>query len=202
MQKKDRKIKDVFRDVVTVLRFVKEISAKYLVIAGFYTIIDILAPFINLFFMSIIIDKLVQKSSHREIFDIVIVMVLLNVLVYVIKALLNKSKKVEERYIEDKTKERIVKTAVSLPYEILEAKGTQELLRTAEEGCKSNGGVQSLCNDICSALGGVFLFVYSLVVCSNLFLVRQDVHIEGGMGILVNSPLGLCLFVFLESTYG
>lgn len=195
MQKKDRKIKDVFRDVVTVLRFVKEISAKYLVIAGFYTIIDILAPFINLFFMSIIIDKLVQKSSHREIFDIVIVMVLLNVLVYVIKALLNKSKKVEERYIEDKTKERIVKTAVSLPYEILEAKGTQELLRTAEEGCKSNGGVQSLCNDICSALGGVFLFVYSLVVCSNLFLVRQDVHIEGGMGILVNSPLGLCLFV-------
>ena len=195
VKKKDKKMKGTFRDILSVLGFVKKISAKYFVIAGLFTITDTIAPFINLFFMSIIIDKLVQKSTSKDIFAIVAVMVLINVLVYVIKALLNKSKKVEERYLDDKTKERIVKTAVSLPYEILEAKDTQELLRSAEEGCKSNGGVQSLCNDICSALGGVVLFVYSLIVCSNLFLVRQDFHVEGVLGVLVNSPLGLCLFV-------
>lgn len=195
LQKKDTKIKGTFRDVVSIMRFVKEISIKYFVIAGFYTIIDTLAPFINLFFMSIIIDKLVQKSNKREIYVIVIIMVLLNILVYVIKALLNKNKKVEERYIEDQTQERIVKTAVSLPYEILETKETQELLRIAEEGCKSNGGLQFLCNDICSAVGGVFLLVYSLIVCSNLFWIKHNVYIESGMGILVNSPLGLALFV-------
>ena len=195
LQKKDKKLRFSFRDFVSVLRFVKMLSAKYLVIAGFYTIIDTLAPFINLFFMSIIIDQLVQKSTPGEIFNIVIVMILLNVLINITRALLNKSKKVEERYLEDKTKERIVKTAVSLPYEILEKKETQELLRTAEEGCKSNGGIQSLCNDIYSAIGGVILFVYSLIVCSNLFLIKQDIHIEDGMGILINSPLGLCLIV-------
>lgn len=195
LQNKDKKVKGIFRDIVSVLHFVKKISTKYFVIAGLYTIIDTISPFINLFFMSIIIDNLVQKSTQKEIFDIVIIMVLSNVFVYVVKALLNKSKKVEERYLDDKTKELIVKTAVSIPYEILEAKDTQELLRTAEEGCKSNGGVQSLCSDIWSALGGVFLFVYSLIVCSNLFLVRQDVYVQGGVGILVNSPLGLCLLV-------
>ena len=70
LQKKDKKIRGTFRDMVSVLRFVKEISAKYLVVAGFYTIIDTLAPFINLFFTSIIIDKLVQKSTQREIFEL------------------------------------------------------------------------------------------------------------------------------------
>lgn len=49
LQKRNKKIKGTFRDVFSILQFVKEISMKYFVIAGFYTIIDTLAPFINFF---------------------------------------------------------------------------------------------------------------------------------------------------------
>lgn len=190
---KDSTIKDTLR----IMKMVNNMRPSYIPLITFQALIAAVLPFISIIYGSKIIDGIVTRESKDIIISYVVIMVSLNLSFGLILTALDKKRKVDEQYIVKMNMAKLSEKSLCLDYEILEKKKTLELLKKAEDGSNSSGGLSGLCNHVVNLLQRVFSIIYALVLSIELFR-KADMGESAWLMKFMNSPISsIVLFALI-----
>ncbi|MDP4090909.1 MAG: ABC transporter ATP-binding protein [Bacillota bacterium] len=186
----------VLRDTLRIIKMVNSTLPSYIPLITIQTLIAAALPFVNILYGSKIIDGITAREDKNTLFSYVIMMVTLNLVLGLLRTVLDKKRLVDERYIDGMNIARIGEKSLSLDYEILEKKETLEILKKAADGSNTSGGLAYLCGTVVGLVQHFFSIIYALVLVAGLFKAAQ---VSGGGRLFefMDSPSSAVVLLFL-----
>lgn len=193
---KSNQFKIVIDDTREILKWISHISKWFFPLILAKNIIQATLPYIHILFGYLILDGIIAGDSSSDIMKNLYWMIGLNLGLGLLHSFLTRLLNVKTEYIHHATKAEIARKAQTLDYEELEKKESLDLLRRAEEGINSNGGIPSFCNTIGSLITHTITIVYSILLLSGLFIAAPKENATV-LERVFNSPLPTLLFFIL-----
>lgn len=161
-------------------------------------------PFVGIIFSSKIIDLLIQRAPTSLIMKYAIILVsataILNALEWGLKAFIT----VGEQVLSEKISQMISEKTCRIDYDILEKHETLDMIKKAQEGMNSRGGIQSFCSNLAAGIQNVVTIIYSIILLVPVFIPTHSAGLSG-IGSFVNKwysvfilILAICLNTFMN----
>ncbi len=151
-------------------------------------------PFVGLIFSSKILDLLVQRAPAQEILKYAVIFVssiaILNSIEWGLRAIIG----VGEQVLNEKVSQIISEKTCTIDYDILENHETLDMIKKAEEGMNSRGGLQSFCSNLASGIQDVATILYSIILLIPVF-IPSSVSGLTGIGNFVNKWYSIFILI-------
>ncbi len=151
-------------------------------------------PFVGLIFSSKILDLLVQRAPAQEILKYAVIFVssiaILNSIEWGLRAIIG----VGEQVLNEKVSQIISEKTCTIDYDILENHETLDMIKKAEEGMNSRGGIQSFCSNLASGIQDVATILYSIILLIPVF-IPSSVSGLTGIGNFVNKWYSIFILI-------
>ncbi len=129
-------------------------------------------PFINIYFSSLILDGLIQKSPFEVIFKSALIMIALDSLLVLIRWRLEGINWVKRHELIHKINKMLSIKTMEIDFDILEKHETLDLVKKAKEGAGSYGDIGAFCENLAGVIEKVSTIIYSVVLLVPLFIPR------------------------------
>lgn len=165
--------------VMKVIKMVKKLKPGYLSIILLTKLIAAADPFIKIIFGSIILDKVIEKDTVRDIMFYVCILIACNCISALSRWGLEAILVVQKRIITERINQMICERSLSLDYDILEKKETLEMIQKANEGMQSHGDIGSFCEQLGYLIERLCRIIYSIVLLIGLYIPVMTVQTKG-----------------------
>ncbi len=175
--KKDKQ--DTIGTIFKVVGLLKKLRPDYLPILLITKLIAAGQPFVNIYLGSIILDMIVHKDTVSDIMHYVYILIGCNFILTLSRWGLEFVTGVYRRIITERTGQMICEKALALDYELLEKKGTLELIHKAEAGMNSHGDIGTFCELLGRLVERICKIFYSVALLIGLFLPVEGSKLSG-----------------------
>ena len=159
----------VMKDTGKILKLISGISKWFFLFVIVKNLIQATIPYVNILFGYRILDGIIAKAPRTSILTNLYWMVGLNLGLGLLLPFFTRLLNVRAEHINHTMKSEIARKAQTLDYEQLEKKESLELLRRAEEGINSHGGIVHFCNTMGELITHIMTIVYSSILLGGLF---------------------------------
>ena len=168
-----------------VLSLIHRLRRGYISLVFISRVIAAGQPFVGIIFSSKIIDLLIQRAPASLIMKYAIILVsataILNALEWGLKAFIT----VGEQVLNEKINQMISEKTCRIDYDILEKHETLDMIKKAQEGMNSRGGIQSFCSNLAAGIQNVVTIIYSIILLVPVFIPAPSAGLTG-IGNFVN----------------
>ena len=168
-----------------VLSLIHRLRRGYISLVFISRVIAAAQPFVGIIFSSKIIDLLIQRAPASLIMKYALILVtstaILNALEWGLKAFIT----VGEQVLNEKINQMISEKTCRIDYDILEKHETLDMIKKAQEGMSSRGGIQSFCSNLAAGIQNVVTIIYSIILLVPVFIPAPSAGLTG-IGNFVN----------------
>jgi ATP-binding cassette subfamily B protein len=168
-----------------VLSLIHRLRRGYISLVFISRVIAAAQPFVGIIFSSKIIDLLIQRAPASLIMKYALILVtstaILNALEWGMKAVIN----VGEQVLNEKINQMISEKTCRIDYDILEKHETLDMIKKAQEGMNSRGGIQSFCSNLAAGIQNIVTIIYSIILLVPVFIPAPSAGLTG-IGNFVN----------------
>ena len=168
-----------------VLSLIHRLRRGYISLVFISRVIAAAQPFVGIIFSSKIIDLLIQRAPASLIMKYALILVtstaILNALEWGMKAFIT----VGEQVLNEKINQMISEKTCRIDYDILEKHETLDMIKKAQEGMNSRGGIQSFCSNLASGIQNIVTIIYSIILLVPVFIPAPSAGLTG-IGNFVN----------------
>ena len=168
-----------------VLSLIHRLRRGYISLVFISRVIAAAQPFVGIIFSSKIIDLLIQRAPASLIMKYALILVtstaILNALEWGMKAFIT----VGEQVLNEKINQMISEKTCRIDYDILEKHETLDMIKKAQEGMNSRGGIQSFCSNLASGIQNIVTIIYSIILLFPVFIPAPSAGLTG-IGNFVN----------------
>ena len=168
-----------------VLSLIHRLRRGYISLVFISRVIAAAQPFVGIIFSSKIIDLLIQRAPASLIMKYALILVtstaILNALEWGMKAFIN----VGEQVLNEKINQMISEKTCRIDYDILEKHETLDMIKKAQEGMNSRGGIQSFCSNLAAGIQNIVTIIYSIILLVPVFIPAPSAGLTG-IGNFVN----------------
>ena len=168
-----------------VLSLIHRLRRGYISLVFISRVIAAGQPFVGIIFSSKIIDLLIQRAPASLIMKYAIILVsataILNALEWGLKAFIT----VGEQVLNEKINQMISEKTCRIDYDILEKHETLDMIKKAQEGMNSRGGIQSFCSNLAAGIQNIVTIIYSIILLVPVFIPAPSAGLTG-IGNFVN----------------
>ena len=177
-----------------VLSLIHRLRRGYISLVFISRVIAAGQPFVGIIFSSKIIDLLIQRAPASLIMKYAIILVsataILNALEWGLKAFIT----VGEQVLNEKINQMISEKTCRIDYDILEKHETLEMIKKAQEGMHSRGGIQSFCSNLAAGIQNVVTIIYSIILLVPVFIPTPSAGLSG-IGNFVNKWYSVTILI-------
>lgn len=168
-----------------VLSLIHRLRRGYISLVFISRVIAAAQPFVGIIFSSKIIDLLIQRAPASLIMKYALILVtstaILNALEWGLKAFIT----VGEQVLNEKINQMISEKTCRIDYDILEKHETLDMIKKAQEGMNSRGGIQSFCSNLAAGIQNIVTIIYSIILLVPVFIPAPSEGLTG-IGNFVN----------------
>ena len=168
-----------------VLSLIHRLRRGYISLVFISRVIAAAQPFVGIIFSSKIIDLLIQRAPASLIMKYALILVtstaILNALEWGMKAFIT----VGEQVLNEKINQMISEKTCRIDYDILEKHETLDMIKKAQEGMSSRGGIQSFCTNLAAGIQNIVTIIYSIILLVPVFIPAPSAGLTG-IGNFVN----------------
>lgn len=168
-----------------VLSLIHRLRRGYISLVFISRVIAAAQPFVGIIFSSKIIDLLIQRAPASLIMKYALILVtstaILNALEWGLKAFIT----VGEQVLNEKINQMISEKTCRIDYDILEKHETLDMIKKAQEGMNSRGGIQSFCSNLAAGIQNIVTIIYSIILLVPVFIPAPSAGLTG-IGNFVN----------------
>ncbi|SFI69987.1 ATP-binding cassette, subfamily B [Treponema bryantii] len=168
-----------------VLSLIHRLRRGYISLVFISRVIAAAQPFVGIIFSSKIIDLLIQRAPASLIMKYALILVtstaILNALEWGMKAFIT----VGEQVLNEKINQMISEKTCRIDYDILEKHETLDMIKKAQEGMNSRGGIQSFCTNLAAGIQNIVTIIYSIILLVPVFIPAPSAGLTG-IGNFVN----------------
>ena len=168
-----------------VLSLIHRLRRGYISLVFISRVIAAAQPFVGIIFSSKIIDLLIQRAPASLIMKYALILVtstaILNALEWGMKAFIT----VGEQVLNEKINQMISEKTCRIDYDILEKHETLDMIKKAQEGMNSRGGIQSFCSNLAAGIQNIVTIIYSIILLVPVFIPAPSAGLTG-IGNFVN----------------
>ncbi len=168
-----------------VLSLIHRLRRGYISLVFISRVIAAAQPFVGIIFSSKIIDLLIQRAPASLIMKYALILVtstaILNALEWGLKAFIS----VGEQVLNEKINQMISEKTCRIDYDILEKHETLDMIKKAQEGMNSRGGIQSFCSNLAAGIQNIVTIIYSIILLVPVFIPAPSAGLTG-IGNFVN----------------
>jgi len=184
------------KKMFNILSVIYRTSKSYFYIVMATNIISSFLPFISLIYTNLIIDALLNKEEVKIIYEYVIWLISLNLIIGITIQILNYFKQVHMVKFQYQLDNLIAIKSFELDYGQIESNDVMKLIKRAEEGSNSSGGMVNYANLV---LGNILTSIFSIINASVILtgaLRVKELTTTSLIAKIVNHPLtGAFLFL-------
>ena len=168
-----------------VLSLIHRLRRGYISLVFISRVIAAAQPFVGIIFSSKIIDLLIQRAPASLIMKYALILVtstaILNALEWGLKSFIT----VGEQVLNEKINQMISEKTCRIDYDILEKHETLDMIKKAQEGMNSRGGIQSFCSNLAAGIQNIVTIIYSIILLVPVFIPAPSAGLTG-IGNFVN----------------
>lgn len=197
------KNKNSIKDIIKVIKTCSGICKEYMWCMGFKSILDSIFPFINIVFLYLILDGLIYKYDKQLIYKYVFYLLILNLIVGVASKVFGYIASRYEGIVSYRLSRQIAQKTYTLDYEQIEDSEVMQLIKKAEEGSNSSGGIVSLINSFYEiVLNSTLRLIYAITLLAGLLSIK-DTDSTLLIVKIINNPLSaiIILLSLIIATY-
>lgn len=184
-----------FKKAIHILKVCKKLGPKYFNWMIFKGILSSITPFISIYFSYRILDGLVTNQSFSNILVFVILLISLNLLFNYLLNICTYKTSTYEILLSWKLSYAISLKCCELDYEQLEDKEVMDLIKKAQDGSNSNGGLSNYCRMAFeNIMKDLLQVIYAIVLISGLIKV-SSISLNSGLAKFLNHPLSISIIV-------
>ena len=178
-----------------VLSLIHRLRRGHITLVFISRIIAAAQPFIGLIFSSKILDLLIHRAPAQEILKYALILVsstvILNCIEWGLKAFIT----ISEQVLNEKVNQMISEKTCRIDYDILEKHETLDMIKKADEGMNSRGGIQSFCSNLASGIQNIATIIYSIILLIPVFIPSASEGLTG-IGSFVNKWYSVFILLF------
>lgn len=186
------------KQILKVLGLLNRLSKPLIPLTLFFGVLEAAAPFTAIIASSIVIDKLSQKASVKELLLTAAAAVAVNVFIVLIKGALEKQKDVQTYYAMERFDLLKSQKVLDMDYDRLENPQTHLLKQSIDGDEKTYGGIWNMFNQMDVIAKSFFSIAISVVIFIEMFKQPTSMLcLDKGGATLINSPwVSILLLVF------
>lgn len=175
--------------IIMAFKKIKEINKNFIYRNLILSFIGALNPYIDLFFLNILVDK-ISKKSFNNMFIIFLIYAGLTSITVFIDNYFKKALDYDSKIIDDSMRTDIAKKAMNIDYTILRKKETQKLISGSTYAIEHTGGYKVYVKNFFDIISSLFKIGISLILISEI--AGGGFHYKS-----INFSEGVNLFLFL-----
>ena len=184
------------KKTIKILKLIKKIEPGFIFTSIINGIFKSLFPFVNIIFSYLLIDGLINNLDKNVLYNYVFIMVILNLIIKIIIDVTNYFTVIHKNNITFSLRFNLALKSYEIDYEQLEDKKIMSMIKKADEGSNSNGGLSSYIFILFENLLNYFLqIVYSIILLLGLFK-KVDINTNNKIINFINNPLS-SLIIFI-----
>lgn len=192
-----KNIKMNFKKMFHIMGVIKKASKTYYYLIFVKNIFTSLLPFVDIIFTNLIIDALLTKAPKSEIYSYVIGLISINFIIGVFLKVIDyfhNNASVKLSYSLDNL---IALKSFELDYEQIEANEVMKLIRKAQEGSNSSGGIAYYGNTLIgNFINATLSVIYSITLLTGLFVSKQ-LNTSSKIALFFNHPASVLIIMVM-----
>ena len=186
--------------IIKVLSLIHRLRRGHITLVFISRLFAAAQPFVGIIFSSKILDLLVQRAPAQEILKYAVIFVstiaILNCIEWGLRAIIG----LGEQILNEKVNQMISEKTCRIDYDILESHETLDMIKKAEEGMNSRGGIQSFCSNLSSGIQNIATIFYSVILLIPAFIPSPLTGLTGIVSF-VNKWYSIFILVFAIALY-
>lgn len=168
-------IKDNLRSIARLLAIVFRVTPKLPVIVLLFTFLSSAQPFVNIIFLQLILDGLLNRIEVNNLLIYAAFAILLNGLIMLLCGILSRKRKHAEAEFELLFQKELNFHKTKLPFSDIESAQLNELLRSIEQTKMRDGGLEATVPAMESVLRNIFDLILAFFSFIRIFRMHQGV---------------------------
>ena len=177
-----------------VLKLVHKLQKGHIATIIFARLINASVPFVSVIFSSIILDQLIAKAPFEAIMKNAVIVISYGFAVSLVYWALVHVIEINSHCLNSKVDQLICEKSFDIDYDILEKQETLDLIKKADEGKNSYGGIDAFCSNFAQLIEMVAQIVYSVVILIPLFIPSKS-GVSGVFAHFVNQWYSVFILV-------
>lgn len=184
-----KKFLNNFKKMFHILSVIKRASYPYFMIIIIRNIISSILPFVSIVYTNKIIDALVNKEDSKIIFNYVFWLISINLIIGITLKVLSYYQEYHSVKLTYNLDNLIALKTFELDYAQIESNDVMKMVKRAEEGSNSSGGINSYGNFIMgNILVSVLTIINSFILLSGL-LKSIELTTNSKIATMINNPI-------------
>ena len=177
-----------------VLKLVHKLQKGHIATIIFARLINASVPFVSVIFSSIILDQLIAKAPFEAIMKNALIVISYGFAASLVYWALVHVIEINSHCLNSKVDQLICEKSFDIDYDILEKQETLDLIKKADEGKNSYGGIDAFCSNFAQLIEMVAQIVYSVVILIPLFIPSKNI-VPGVFAHFVNQWYSVFILV-------
>ena len=177
-----------------VLKLVHKLQKGHIATIIFARLINASVPFVSVIFSSIILDQLIAKAPFEAIMKNAVIVISYGFVASLVYWALVHVIEINSHCLNSKVDQLICEKSFDIDYDILEKQETLDLIKKADEGKNSYGGIDAFCSNFAQLIEMVAQIVYSVVILIPLFIPSKNI-VPGVFAHFVNQWYSVFILV-------
>ena len=177
-----------------VLKLVHKLQKGHIATIVFARLINASVPFVSVIFSSIILDQLIAKAPFEAIMKNAVIVISYGFAASLVYWALVHVIEINSHCLNSKVDQLICEKSFDIDYDILEKQETLDLIKKADEGKNSYGGIDAFCSNFAQLIEMVAQIVYSVVILIPLFIPSKNI-VPGVFAHFVNQWYSVFILV-------
>lgn len=157
-----------------VLKLTHKLQKGHISLIIFTRMLNAAAPFIGIVFSSKIIDQLLTHAPFNEIMRNALIVIITGCSIPLIYWYLLHVISVNSSTLSEKITQMICEKSFDIDYDILEKRETLDMIKKAEEGINTRGGITSFCEYFAELIEMIAKIIYSIALLLPLFIPKPN----------------------------
>jgi len=153
-----------------VLKLTRKLMPGHITLIIIQRMINAAIPFVSIIYSSKILDQLINHEPYELIFKNAVILIAVGFASSLIYWGLEHIISVNNSTLFDKIDQMICEKTFDIDYNILEKRETLDIIKKAEEGMHSYGGVGHFCTNFANLIEKIAKIVYSIIILIPLFI--------------------------------
>ncbi|MCQ2572291.1 MAG: ABC transporter ATP-binding protein/permease [Treponema sp.] len=158
-----------------VLKLVHKLQKGHIATIIFARLINASVPFVSVIFSSIILDQLIAKAPFEIIMRNALILISYGFVASLVYWALVHVIEINSHCLNSKVDQLICEKSFEIDYDILEKQETLDLIKKADEGKNTFGGIDAFCSNLAELIEMVAQIVYSVAILIPLFIPSKNV---------------------------
>ncbi|MCQ2584185.1 MAG: ABC transporter ATP-binding protein/permease [Treponema sp.] len=177
-----------------VLKLVHKLQKGHIATIIFARLINASVPFVSVIYSSIILDQLIAKAPFEVIMKNAIIVISYGLVVSLVYWALVHVIQINSNSLNGKVDQLVCEKSFDIDYDILEKQETLDLIKKADEGKNSYGGIDAFCSNFAELIEMIAQIIYSVIILIPLFIPSKNM-VPGFFAGLINQWYSVFILV-------